>query len=81
LIVLPQLSGANCQKCQLSAELLRSYRSLYAVDAAKKIRQNTGKAISRGNIHLILKTWFYTGAFDGRGRSTPERTQPSSTKR
>lgn len=36
---------------------------------AKKVRQETGKTMSRGNIHLILKNQFYTGTFEWFGHT------------
>ena len=36
---------------------------------AKAIRGETGKALSRGNVHLILKNRFYTGLFEWSGQT------------
>ncbi|WP_313900696.1 recombinase family protein [Edaphobacter flagellatus] len=50
---------------------------LYATGAhtlttlAKKIRIETGKTISRGNVHRILKNRFYTGSFEWMGNTYP----------
>ena len=38
---------------------------------AKAIRVETGKMISRGNAHLILKNRFYTGSFEWSGQTYP----------
>jgi site-specific DNA recombinase len=38
---------------------------------AKKIRIETGKTISRANVHLILKNRFYTGSFEWSGQTYP----------
>ena len=42
---------------------------------AKTIRLETGKHMSRGNVHLILKNPFYTGSFVWSGQTYPG-TQP-----
>ncbi len=38
---------------------------------AKKIRIETGKTISRGNVHRILKNRFYIGSFEWMGHTYP----------
>ncbi len=38
---------------------------------AKKIRSETGKTISRANVHLVLKNPFYTGIFEWSGQTYP----------
>src|SRR5258708_38444875 len=38
---------------------------------AKKIRIETGKTISRGNVYLLLKNRFYTGSFELVGPTYP----------
>lgn len=43
---------------------------------ARAIRGETGKSISRGNVHLILKNSFYMGFFEWGGRTCPG-TQPT----
>jgi hypothetical protein len=47
---------------------------------AKKIRIETGKTISRGNVHLILKNPFYTGLLKWGGNTYPG-THPVYVKR
>jgi site-specific DNA recombinase len=46
----------------------------------KKIRIETGKAISRGNVYLILKNQFYIGFFQWMGQTYPG-THPLFVKR
>src|SRR5258708_19653058 len=47
---------------------------------AKKIRIETGKTISRGNVYLVLKNRFYTGSFEWMEHTYPG-THPVFVKR
>src|SRR5260370_699241 len=47
---------------------------------AKKIRIETGKTISRGNVYLVLKNRFYTGSFEWMEQTYPG-THPVFVKR